>query len=806
MTFKILNKGGCISCAAIFLLLPLVNLIGQSSLYEIEYSQRSYEELASFDILFDGRIQDDFGLGYRYDFLLGFQSSYFNRSCESMRIFTFGDATIRFNVSGTISGTQSDFLKGPYSNLAKINPNRPTYIKKGHLETDSMKIVVIQFENLGLRPDIQSNDPSDHYINFQVWYHHTGDIDFVMGPSKLDESRYFDENMGYLNSNLQPTGLPLLGIRYPDSNFDTIYHYIQDSYDEPFHNYGQEEIETLTGLPSEGWTVSWIDNRRENLPIDEVECKPVSGFYPLEYTGGEVLWKHTSVDSTYIGHIKPNPPEVLGLTVEQGLTTGYNHFVNMYPVETIVEEDFMIAIDRIIYYQPSGSMIQKIDLETGEVLWTSSYDFRETGENEYVIKAEIVDENLVLYGIAVNHDFEIEIAQRGVLFTRTYNLETGELIRHTVADKYDNQVFEDSYALEYRKEFDQIGKDTFEILEYDFENDRPIIIRNRMGLDGIPYLSDTIIGVMEEGSLTDQRQIDDYKLHRISKDSIVFIECFEPEDDSNPESFFIIHMVNSDFEPYYTRTYDRSILGDFNGIFIEDANHSHMRLRTYFPTTRHFMFDTKTGENIGTRFEDERFDDFRLWDIQETKMTDSLEIVAVIINKFGNGIDSEEEGELEFIYSTPESDSTTNFLIPTKDRYYMFPNEVILLPDKDVILRMRESRWAVSGGYLPGFWSYMRIDSEELLGITSTNNLIELPSFVVSPNPTSNHVTITYPRVFNGRILLYNSEGYLVKKAFCNNEIINLDITDLPSGLYTIRSIGNDSSIEYKTQKLIITR
>lgn len=806
MTFKTLNENGCNCFSVLLILLPLVNLIGQPSLYDVEYSQRSYQELSSFDILFDGRIQNDFGIGYSYDFLLGFQSSYFNRSCEEIDVFTLGNGRIRFNVSGTISGSQAKFLEGPYSNLAKINPNRPTYIKKGHLETDSSKVVVIQFENLGLRPDIQSNNPSDHYINFQVWYHHTGDIDFVMGPSKLDESRYFDENMGYLNSNLQPTGLPLLGIRYPDSNFDTIYHYIQDSYDEPLHNYGQEEIKALTGLPDEGWTVSWIDNRRENMPINEVECTPLSGFYPLEYTGGEVLWKHTSVDSTYIGHIKLNPPEVLGLTVEQGLTTGYNHFINMYPVETIVEEDFIIAIDRIIYYQPSGSMIQKIDIETGEVVWTSSYDFRDTGENEYVIKAEIVGDNLMLYGIAVNHDFEIEIAQRGVLFTRTYNLETGELIRHTMADKNDTRVFEDNYALEYRKEFDRIGKDTFEILEYNFEDNRPIVIRNKMSLDGIPFLSDTIVGVMEAGTLSNQRQIEDFKLHRISKDSIVFIECFEPEDDLSPESFFIMHLVNSDFEPYYTRTYDRSILGDFNGIFIEDANHSHMRLRTYFPDTRHFILDTKTGEILGARFEDERFDDFRQWDIQETKMTDSLEIIAVIINKFGNGIDSEEEGELEFVYSTPEKDSTTNYLVPTKDRYYMFPNEVILLPDKDVLLRMRESRWAVSGGYLPGFWSYMRIDSKELLGVTSTKEITKLPSFSISPNPSSNFVNITYPSVFKGRVLIYNTEGYLVAKFNCNNDSIILDISDLPSGFYTIRSMENDSSIEYKSQKLLIAR
>ena len=782
----------------------------QTDFYEMIIEQSSYEPLEEFQIAFDGRIQDDFHIGYDYSYLTGFISNYYGvRRYEGIDIDQQFIGRIRLESGGSVNSSQTKFFEGNYSNLARLNPNMPSFIKVGYRESNDSKMLVAQFENLGLRADIESNNPSNHYINFQVRFHHTGNIEFIMGPTKLDESQYYDPMIGFLNENLEASGLPLLGTRIPAANFDTIIHYIQGDFESPLLNLGQEEIDVLKGIPPEGWTVKWIDLLNPDIPVEEVECTPTSGFYPLEYSGGEVLWKHTVFDSTLIGHIKPEPPMFFGLTPNLYTTTGYNHILDIPPFHTIVEEKFIITTDIVDYIEPSGAIIQKLDIETGEVLWRTQFDYRDNETNEYVAKTEILDNQLWVYGIHVNTEFEGGFAQRGVLFTRIYDLETGELIRHTVADTEDSNVYQDRRGLEYVNELTQIGKDTFEILEYDFIDDRPVIKRDWMSTDGIAYFSDTIIGKMSVGEIQGRRQIDQGKVWKIGIDSFYFVECYEPDNDSDPDSFFDLHLMDTELNFINSWRYDRSILGDFNGIFIEDVNDTHLRLRTFNPTTRHFIIDRSTGELVDKRFEDERFDDAREFDIRESPMTDSLEIVAVIINKLGSGLNSDESGELEFVYSTPEGDSTTNYLIPNKERYYMFPSEVIMLPDKDVLLRVRERRWSVAGGvigYLPGFWSYMRIDSEELLGITSTEDIIDLPSFTISPNPASNFVNISFPKIFNGRVLIYNTEGYLVAQSSCNDDMLTLDISDLPPGLYTVRSIENDSSIEYKAQKLIITR
>jgi hypothetical protein len=786
----------------------------QTDFYDIVIEQSNYEPLEEYQIAFDGRIQEDFRIGYDYSYLTGFISNYYHVKGEGISINclpVFGCGGIDFDVNSIINRSMAEIFTGEYANRALTNPNEPSYIKIGYDNTDR-KSIIVQFENLGLRADLESDNSSDHYLNFQFRYSDNGDIEFIMGPTYLTESMYYDSDLGFLNTEFDPTGFPKLGINYPFNNFDTIYHYVQGSFDDPLLNFGQEEQEVLQGMPPEGWTVRWIDLFTPDTPIEEVECMPTSGFYPFEYTGGKVLWKHTVFDSTLIGHIKPEPPTFFGLTPNLYTTTGYNHIIDIPPFHTLVEEDFIITTDIVDYIEPSGAIIQKLDIETGEVLWRTQFDYRDNQTNEYVAKIEILDNQLWAYGIHVNTEFEGGFAQRGVLFTRIYDLETGELIRHTVADTDDPNVYQDRRGLEYVNEITQIGKDTFEILEYDFIDDRPVIKRDWMTTDGIAFLSDTIIGKMSVGDLQGARQIDQRKMWKVGIDSFYFVECYEPEDDTDPNAFFDLHLMDTELNFIHSWRYDRSNLGDFNGIFIEDVNDSHIRLRTFNTSTRHFIIDRNSGELVDVRFEDERFHDAREFDITESPMTDSLEIVAVIINELGSTFNSDvDEGELEFVYSTSQGDSTTNYLIPNKDRYYMFPSEVIMLPDKDVLIRVRERRWSVAGGaigYLPGFWSYMRIDSEELLGITSTKETPILNTFQVFPNPASDFITIEFPEIFSGRLLLYNLEGYLVRRAETEGAYnYGMDITNLPAGVYTLRAFSSGSgAADYYSSKVSLVR
>lgn len=775
----------------------------ETTYYDVEISNRMYVALTEFDIVFDGNSQETFESGYLYDYLLETAPFYFGRQFEQIRINKSGE--IRLSVSGNRASPQTIFFGGLYDNLGLINSARPTFIKKHNISTNTTKALVVQFENLGLKADIESPNPSDHYLNFQVWFHFNGDIEFIMGPTNLDSTDYYDIERGFLSSGFSPIGGPIIGIRYPDLNLDTIYHFVQGTVDNPIINHGQIDIQPLLGVPEEGWSIIWKEKFADEIPIEQSQCYPETGFFPLEYTGGMVQWKNSSFDSTIVGHIKPTPPSSGGLVSAQSTTTGYNNFENTYPVSTLVLDDYLISIDRMFYFEPSGALIRKIDLVTGEEIWRTHYDYRDSQENEYIIEAEVENDVLIVYGIHINHLFQLENAQAGVLFTREYDIGNGDLINYTVGDVNNPIVHEESYFLYYRNELNRLSQDTFEVLDYEYVENKPAMSRTVMTRSGIPFVKDTIYGMMEIPENIDVNFSEERKVLRLSIDSLIFIEHFEPENYQDEEPYFLFHLMDQNFDIIYTKRYDKFDIGQFNGVFISDADTRYTRLISYIPEMKHILIDNKNGSLIDIRYEDIEIEDPEQRFLV-TNLNSNNEIVAVKTNELGNQITPAMKGELEFIFSNGQRDTTTSILEPSENRYYIFPKEIFLLDDYDVLLRVFEARFSFNGQYLPGFYSYLRIDSEELLGITSTEDIKKHPGFSISPNPAFDYVAINYPEIFNGRILLYNTEGYLVSTSICNGESINLNITDLPLGLYTIRSVGNDSNIEYKAQKLLITR
>ena len=791
----------------IFVLNGVCHCKSQTVFYDIKIKYDEYSLLTEYDIIFDGRIQEKLDFAYIYDFLLETESTFFGRQCEE--IIADKDGRIQFVVNSSIT-PNGRFFGSNLQNRGLAFSNQPSYIKKAHIETDTSKAIVIQYENIGLKFDLESSNPTDHWINFQIWYHNTGDIQFVMGPTNLEESPYYSHDLGLLNITGEPFGFPRLGITHPHNDFDTILYYIQGHYEDPIINLGQLPQEALLGVPPSGWTVIWRELLKENEPLEDVICLPESGFAPFEYEGGDVMWKYTLFDSSMRHIIKPIPPPTFGgFTQAQSTMTGFNHYWHSDPIDMVVKDDYIITTDRTVYYAPSGAEVHKIDINTGEVMWRNQFDFRDKNLREYPIKTDVVDDKVIVYGLHLNHPFETDLSQRGVLFTRTYDLETGILLDHTYGDVNDPAVFVDRYiSSDYRNEMNRVGIDTFEILESAFIEDRPVILRNIMGTNGIPFLSDTIIGVMDDPNLSETRQFPFSKVRRITSDSLVFIEDFHPNVNSDLEPYFIINLIDKDLNKEYSITYNNNDLGPFDGIYIEDADENFIRLRTFFPSTRHFIFDTKTGLHLSTRFEDTKFDDLGEREILETHITDSLETVAVLMNKLGNIFrEDDEKGELEFILSSESGDTSTTLLSPTQNRYYIIPKQVVLLDNYDILMRVYEARWSFSNKYLPAFYSYMRIDSEELLGITSTKDDITQPKFTLSPNPSSNYVTIKYPNTFYGRVLIYNSEGYLVKREFCNHTELIVDVVDFPAGVYTIRSVGEGASNqEYSSQKFAVVR
>ena len=119
----------------------------------------------------------------------------------------------------------SEFYSGPFERLTKQNSDRITYIKKGIVETDTSYILVIQYENFGLKYDLESDNPSEHFINFQVRFHSNGNVQLIFGEVSLANSEYFSEEHGFLDANKEVTGYPRVGLSAPGNEIG-FFHYL----------------------------------------------------------------------------------------------------------------------------------------------------------------------------------------------------------------------------------------------------------------------------------------------------------------------------------------------------------------------------------------------------------------------------------------------------------------------------------------------------------------------------------------------------------------------------------------------------
>jgi len=156
-------------------------------------------------------------------------------------------------------------------------------------------------------------------------------------------------------------------------------------------------------------------------------------YVPIEFDNLEPRWSHVSFDSTIIDHtITGLPPNWYD---------GYAHIYGQVAVEKKfpIKDGYVYLSTNILYgYDIGGAIIEKIDLETGDLIWQKMYDLRVQEDREVIYRTIIEDDKLVLYNLAVDYDSLggsiLFGGQVGYLKKRYYDLETGNLILETLPD------------------------------------------------------------------------------------------------------------------------------------------------------------------------------------------------------------------------------------------------------------------------------------------------------------------------------------------------------------------------------------
>lgn len=93
------------------------------------------------------------------------------------------------------------------------------------------------------------------------------------------------------------------------------------------------------------------------------------------------------------------------------------------------------------------------------------------------------------------------------------------------------------------------------------------------------------------------------------------------------------------------------------------------------------------------------------------------------------------------------------------------------------------------------------IVSDIELSINPVVDIHENVVYNIYPNPTKGVINIDVDGRENNEFNLYDIRGKQVQTFKCNNNRCNLDLSDMPSGIYILRTIYNNKSKEWKIIK-----
>ncbi len=121
---------------------------------------------------------------------------------------------------------------------------------------DGNKVIKMEWRNVGIYDDIWSSNPTDHRINYQVWFYENGIIELHFGKMDLENTPFYNESTGFIWSDGESYG-PWLGI----SNLDiTEMYYLTGTLDNISIITMEDSLDIFYEVPEFGRYFRWIPN------------------------------------------------------------------------------------------------------------------------------------------------------------------------------------------------------------------------------------------------------------------------------------------------------------------------------------------------------------------------------------------------------------------------------------------------------------------------------------------------------------------------------------------------------------------
>ncbi len=507
---------------------------------------------------------------------------------------------------------------------------------------------------------------------------------------------------------------------------------------------------------------------------------PKYPYEPLSFVDFEPIWYHTYIDSTVIGDT----------------TDGYNYLRKPLHNVDIIHNDFLYTLitGRSLTTNFTRTYINKINLWTGEVIWSNAYGLgidngkMEAGRLMYFNNKD----NLEIIGFryplpyGVGNEFLIPAANDLFMTKRIFDIDDGTILQNfqpnindtaLVRGNYqlsfrNNEMFPRGDSIQYFRRLTKINRKTIEISTRKFDSKSHEIF-----IDTIISPFGIISGIDE----TNPVQLDDTTYLYLGWTDV---------------SKVTFHTINH-------RGHDVNIVvGDSvarfanSGNLLRVAKDKQSFLISYnvsVPNSKYKRKDFVVVDRRGNIIHKAELPvNYQVHNVLDWNEEDNS---LVVIGSNWYGID--EYGALEIVYFDQVGNMFLAHSYIMKD--YRFPNDIssTKIDDEYYLLKLNEGNAEPLGN---GFIevdhsaravSHMLVDDEDFsVKHVNTKQPYILDQINVYPNPTSDYLHINFPFEYSGLISLLDLNGKTIfTKKLDNNLQAFFDLHPLQSGMYIIHIV-----------------
>lgn len=520
--------------------------------------------------------------------------------------------------------------------------------------------------------------------------------------------------------------------------------------------------------------------------IGQVEKPP---YQEVGFKNLTPIWIYSPIDSSLIG---------------DGKFDGRNHFNNNTddPLPYVIEGNYLYCAHHTSYQtlRVEGALLQKIDINTGKVIWQNHYDLRNNDKQEW-IEAMFIDDEKVLNVVTdrriVLDDWSTYETKGDtcLISIRKYNIENGELIEHIKTDTSDSNSLRIKNSRTNTSILYPINDNMFQyyltnsyngtIAQYNIDQYGHIL--NEFPTDTFKFIGSTRVTMT----------------YKVSEDTLISLNFSYNKNNPSLDSQTVIIVFDKNLKRIKQFQLDSMLKFNYRRLYIRKATHDYIFISGEMFTTG--FYDTIA--NIVVNYEGEILKQF-------TSVYDGLNHFLYNIFKLDNDSDfylttaGERYYGLDFVKTNDSWQVDLYREYYAKDKNYLFiPFHTEVLENKDLLIFGYNSAYYDFFGYHILTWpTWMRISGEDLGFRSSTSEINAHAVIRLSPNPASDYFTFTCDEAGTKNVELLDQLGRVVlrqKIEECEDNQVNINA--IQSGLYIVRLLNEQGEVK-GTGKIIVLK